>query len=84
MYEKGADGAQEQLKQINDIQLPAVRQELISAQISAQKAQESNAELKAVNDCLKDDNKAIRQEQASLQQESTPFVHIHTIFNLFF
>lgn len=69
VYEKRADGAQAQLKQINDIQLPAVRQELISAQISAQKAQESNAELKAVNDCLKDDNKAIRQEQASLQQD---------------
>lgn len=67
VYEKRADGAQEQLKQINDIQLPAVRQELISAQISAQKAQESNAELKAVNDCLKDDNKAIRQDIKDLQ-----------------
>lgn len=68
MYEKKADEAQEQLKQINE-KLPAVRQELISAQISAQKSQERNAELKAENDRFQDDNKALRQEQKSLQQE---------------
>lgn len=68
MYEKKADEAQEQLKQINE-KLPAVRQELISAQISAQKAQEENTKLKEENDSLKDDNKALRQEQKLLQQD---------------
>lgn len=69
VYEKRADGAQEQLKQINDIQLPAVRQELITAQISAQKAQERNAELKAENDRFEDYNKALRHEQGALEQD---------------
>ena len=68
IFNKRADEAQEQLKQINE-KLPAMRQELITAQISAQKAQERNAELKSENDLLEDDNKALRQEQKSLQQE---------------
>ena len=68
LYEKRADEAQEQFNQFNE-KLPAVRQELISAHISAQKAQEENTKLKEENALLEDDNKALRQEQKSLQQE---------------
>ena len=68
LYEKKADEAKEQLNQVNET-LPAVRQELISAQISAKKAEEMNAELKVENAILEDDNKALRHEQESLQQE---------------
>lgn len=56
------------MKQINE-KLPAMRQELITAQISAQKAQERNAELKSENDLLEDDNKALRHEQGALEQD---------------
>lgn len=68
IFNKRADEAQEQLKQINE-KLPAMRQELITAQISAQKAQERNAELKSENDLLEDDNKALRHEQGALEQD---------------
>lgn len=68
MYEKKADEAQEQLKQINE-KLPAVRQDLITAQISAQKAQEENTKLKEENDSLNDDNKALQQEHGALEQD---------------
>lgn len=67
-FNKRADEAQAQLKQINE-KLPAMRQELITAQISAQKAQERNAELKSENDLLEDDNKALRHEQGALEQD---------------
>lgn len=68
-FNKRADEAQEQLNQINEIQLPAMRKELISAQISYKNAEERNAELKVVNDCLKDDNKALKHEQEALEQD---------------
>ena len=67
-FNKQTDEAQEQFNKFNE-KLPAVRQELISAQISAQKAQEENTKLKEENDSLKDDNKALRQEQKLLQQD---------------
>ena len=67
-FNKRADEAQAQLKQINE-KLPAMRQELITAQISAQKAQERNAELKSENDLLEDDNKALRHEHGALEQD---------------
>lgn len=49
--------------------LPAIRQELISAQISVKDAEERNVELKAENALLEDNNKALRHEQESLQQD---------------
>lgn len=67
-FNKRADEAQAQLNQINE-KLPAVRQELISAQISTQKAQEKNAKLKSENVILEDDNKALRHEQGALEQD---------------
>lgn len=68
MYEKKADEAQKQFKQINE-KLPAVRQELISAQISTKKAQEENTKLKAENDRFEDYNKVLRHEQTILQSD---------------
>lgn len=68
-FNKRADEAQEQLNQINEIQLPAVRQELISAQISTREAEERNTELKVENALLEDDNKALRHEQGALEQD---------------
>lgn len=68
-FNKRTDEAQEQLNQINEIQLPAVRQELISAQISTREAEERNTELKVENALLEDDNKALRHEQGALEQD---------------
>ena len=69
-FNKRADEAQEQLKQIND-KLPAVRQDLITAQISFKDAEERNAELKVENDRFKDYNKALKQEIKDLQDNKS-------------
>lgn len=68
-FNRQTDEAQEQLEKINDIQLPAVRQELITAQISAQKAQGENTKLKEENALLEDDNKALQHEHGALEQD---------------
>lgn len=69
-FNKRADEAQEQLKQINE-KLPAVRQDLITAQISFKDAEERNAELKVENDRFKDYNKALKQEIKDLQDNKS-------------
>lgn len=69
-FNKRADEAQEQLKQINE-KLPAVRQDLIMAQISFKDAEERNAELKVENDRFKDYNKALKQEIKDLQDNKS-------------
>lgn len=69
-FNKRADEAQEQLKQINE-KLPAVRQDLITAQISFKDAEERNAELKVENDRFKDYNKALKQEIKDLQENKS-------------
>lgn len=69
-FNKRADEAQEQLKQINE-KLPAVRQDLITAQISFKDAEERNAELKIENDRFKDYNKALKQEIKDLQDNKS-------------
>lgn len=69
-FNKRADEAQEQLKQINE-KLPAVRQDLITAQISFKDAEERNAELKVENDRFKDYNKALKQQIKDLQDNKS-------------